>query len=390
MVYLDNNATTAVHPEVVEAMLPFLNEHFYNPSSGYRAAKPVKKALTTAREQVAALINAHPDEIIFTSCGTESNNTALKSLARLIGRKKSQVLTSAIEHSAVLRPIEAMAAVGFTTHAIGVDPEGRLNLEQLRTHLTDPDLPTFASLMWSNNETGVTQPIAESTELLKEQGAAIHTDAIQAIGKVPVDVRQVPVDMLSISGHKLHAPKGVGALYLRQGFRLEPLLRGGGQEFTHRSGTENVPYIVGLGKACELAMNYDWSRIQTLRDQFESRITAEIEGVRLNGSREHRAPNICHVSFDNCEGAGLLILLDEAGVQVSTGSACMTGKQQPSHVQKAMGFTDAQAKSSLRISLSRFTTEEDIDKAATELAKAVKKLRAIQSPLTGPVQVYQS
>ena len=388
MIYLDNNATTPVHPEVVEAMLPFLKENFHNPSSGYRAAKPVKEALTTAREQVAALINAHPDEIIFTSCGTESNNTALKSLARLVGRKKSQVITSDIEHSAVLRPIEAMAAVGFETRSIGVHEDGRFDLEELATHL-DPDLPTFASLMWSNNETGVTQPMAEACHSLKEHNAVLHTDAIQAIGKVPVDVRQVPVDLLSISGHKLYAPKGVGALYLRNGFRLEPLLRGGGQENGHRSGTENVPYIVGLGKAAELAMNYDSSGISSLRDHLETRLTCELEGVHLNGSREHRSGNICHVSFDHCEGAGLLILLDEAGVQVSTGSACMTGKQQPSHVQKAMGFSDERAKSSLRISLSRFTTREEIDAAADALVKAVKKLRAIQSPLTGPVQVYQ-
>ncbi|MEM9081390.1 MAG: cysteine desulfurase family protein [Verrucomicrobiota bacterium] len=388
MVDLDNNATTPVHPDVLEAMLPFLKEHYHNPSSGYRAAKPVKTAIQTAREQVAQLINAHPDEIIFTSCGTESNNTALKSLARLIGRKNSQILTSAIEHSAVLRPVEAMAAVGFDVKTIGVNQDGRLDLDQLTSHL-NPDLPTFASLMWSNNETGVNQPIAQATEQLKAANTAVHTDAIQAVGKIPVDVRAVPVDMLSISGHKLHAPKGIGALYLRQGCRLEPLLRGGGQEHGHRSGTENVPYIVALGKACELAANYDWSSIQQLRNHLEQRLTSEIEGVHLNGSREHRAPNICHASFDHCEGAGLLILLDEAGIHLSTGSACMTGKQQPSHVQEAMGFSDERAKSSLRISLSRFTTPEDIDTAATEIAKAVKKLRAIQSPLTGPVQVYR-
>ena len=387
MIYLDNNATTPIHPEVLEAMMPFLQEHFHNPSSGYRASKPIKTAIQTAREQVAALINAHPDEIIFTSCGTESNNTALKSLARLIGRKKSQVITSTIEHSAVLRPIEAMAAVGFDTKSIGVDSEGRFDLAQLSDYL-DPDLPTFASLMWSNNETGVTQPIAEACDKLKSCNAVLHTDAIQAVGKVPVDVKTVPVDLLSISGHKLYAPKGIGALYLRTGFRLEPLLRGGGQEGGYRSGTENVPYIVALGKAAELAMNDDFSKVAVLRDHLESRLTTEIEGVHLNGSREHRSGNICHISFDNCEGAGLMILLDEAGVQVSTGSACMTGKQQPSHVQKAMGFSDEHAKSSLRISLSRFTTLEEIDTAADALVKAVKKLRAIQSPLTGPVQVF--
>lgn len=387
MIYLDNNATTPIHPEVLEAMLPFLKDNFHNPSSGYRAAKPVKTALQTAREQVAALINAHPDEIIFTSCGTESNNTALKSLARLIGRKRSRVITSAIEHSAVLRPIEAMAAVGFETRSIGVDEEGRFRLDELAEQI-EKDLPTFASLMWSNNETGVTQPIAEACALLKENGAVLHSDAIQAVSKVPVNVKEVPIDMLSISGHKLYAPKGIGALYLRNGFRLEPLLRGGGQEQGHRSGTENVPYIVGLGKAAELAMNYDHSQTATLRNHLETRLATELEGVHFNGSRQHRSANICHVSFDQCEGAGLLILLDEAGVQVSTGSACMTGKQQPSHVQKAMGFSDERAKSSLRISLSRFTSSEEINTATDAIIKSVKKLRAIQSPLTGPVQVY--
>jgi cysteine desulfurase len=387
MIYLDNNATTRVHPEALEAMMPFFGEQYHNPSSGYRAAKKVKAAIATAREQVAALINAHPEEIIFTSCGTESNNTALKSLARLIGRKKSRVVTSAIEHSAVLRPIEARAAVGFDTRTIGVHDDGRFDVAQLENEL-DADIPTFASLMWSNNETGVTQPIAETTELLKKNGAVLHTDAIQAVGKIPVDVRTVPVDMLSISGHKLHAPKGVGALYLRSGFRMEPLLRGGGQESEYRSGTENVPYIVGLGKAAELAMNYDFSSIAELRDHLESRLSNEIKGVTLNGSREHRAANICHASFADCEGAGLLILLDDAGVQVSTGSACMTGKQQASHVQKAMGFSEKQAKSSLRIALSRFTTREEIDAAADAIVKAVTKLRSIQSPLTGPVQVF--
>ncbi len=387
MIYLDNNATTPVDSEVLEAMLPYLKDHFHNPSSGYRAAKPIKAALNTAREQVAALINAHPEEIIFTSCGTESNNTALKSLARLIGRKKSRVIASTIEHSAVLRPIEAMAAVGFDTHSINVCGDGRLNLNELGERL-DADIPTFASLMWSNNETGVTQPIDEACSILKEHGAVLHSDAIQAVGKIPVDVRQVPVDLLSISGHKFHAPKGVGALYLRNGFRIEPLLRGGGQENEYRSGTENIPYIVALGKAAELAMNDESSHISQLRDHLEQRLTSEIEGVHLNGSRQHRSPNICHISFDQCEGAGLLILLDEAGVQVSTGSACMTGKQQPSHVQKAMGFSDERAKSSLRISLSRNTTKEDIEHATQAIVNSVKKLRAIQSPLTGPVQVY--
>ncbi len=385
MIYLDNHATTPVHPEVLEAMLPYLGPQFHNPSSGYRAGKVVKKAIAEARGQVAELIGAKEEEIVFTGCGTESNNMVLKSLARVFGRKESRVLTTEIEHSAVLRPCEAMEAVGFDVARCAVDETGRLHLDQFRELCTGKG---FASVMWANNETGVVQPILEASEIAKEAGYAFHTDAIQAVGKVPVNVRDVPVDFLSISGHKFHAPKGIGALYLREGVRFEPLIRGGGQEAGRRSGTENVPYIVGLGKAAEL-MKKENHQVAELRDHLEDRLMNEIEGVTLNGHREHRVPTIAHVSFADCEGAGLLILLDEAGVQVSTGSACMTGKQEPSHVQKAMGFSDAQAKSSLRISLSMLTTREEIDQAAEAIKKAVKKLRAVQGGGgVGPVMVY--
>ena len=392
MIYLDSNATSQVHPEVVEAMMPYLTDQWYNPSSGYRAAKAVKKAMTTAREQVAALINAHPDEIVFTGCGTESNNMTLKWLARLVGRKQSKVVTSAIEHSAVLRPCEAMADVGFDVAQCGVDAEGRLLLDEF-AELVDSSRPGFASVMWSNNETGVTNPMAEICAITKEAGWAFHTDAIQAVGKMPVDVKEIPVDFLSLSGHKFHAPKGVGALYVREGVRCEPMIRGGGQEGGRRSGTENVPYIIGIGKAAEImkaALEKDGhADIRRRRDRLEERLVQEIEGVTLNGSREHRACNIVHASFRDCEAAGLLILLDEAGVQCSAGSACMTGKQQPSHVQKAMGISDTQAKSSLRISLSMFTTDEEVEEAATAIAKAVEKLRSVQGPPgVGPVVVY--
>ncbi len=386
MIYLDNHATTPVHPEVVEAMLPFFGTQFHNPSSGYRAGKSVKKAITEARGQIAELIGAKEEEIVFTGCGTESNNMVLKSLARIYGRKQSRVVTSEIEHSAVLRPCEAMEAVGFEVARCGVDAGGRLRLEEFRDLCAGAK--GFASVMWANNETGVVQPIREACEIAKEAGYAFHSDAIQAVGKVAVNVRDVPVDFLSISGHKFHAPKGIGALYLREGVRFEPLIRGGGQENGRRSGTENVPYIVGFGKAAEL-MKRDHAAVAELRDHLEARLVSEIEGVTLNGSREHRVPTIAHVSFDRCEGAGLLILLDEMGVQVSTGSACMTGKQQPSHVQKAMGLSDAHAKSSLRISLSMLTTKEEVDQAADAVVKAVTKLRGVQgSGGVGPVMVY--
>lgn len=392
MIYLDNHATTAVAPEVVEAMLPFLTEHFHNPSSGYRASRVVKKAITTARGQVAELIGAKEEEIVFTGCGTEANNMILKSLARVYGREKSRVITGEIEHSAVLRPCEAMEAVGFDLVRVGVDSHGRLEVDEFRKACEGAE-QGFASIMWANNETGVVQPIAEACEVAKSSGFAFHTDAIQAVGKIPVNVNEVPVDFLSISGHKFHAPKGVGALYLREGTRFEPLIRGGGQEDGRRSGTENVPYIVGLGHAAAMmkaSLEKDnHAGIRELRDHLESQLQNEITGVTLNGCREHRVPTVAHVSFEDCEGAGLLILLDEYGVQVSTGSACMTGKQQPSHVQKAMGIEDAQAKSSLRISLSSFTTRAEIDEAVEAIKKAVEKLRRVQgSGGTGPVMVY--
>ncbi|MGI9266825.1 MAG: cysteine desulfurase family protein [Akkermansiaceae bacterium] len=392
MIYLDNHATTAVHPEVVEAMMPFLTEHFHNPSSGYRASRIVKNTIAEARGQVAELIGAKEEEPIFTGCGTESNNMVLKSLARIYGRKTSRVITGEIEHSAVLRPCQAMEDVGFEVHRCGVDGEGRLRLDEFREACEGAETG-FSSIMWANNETGVIQPVGEACEIAKENGIAFHTDAIQAVGKTTVNVREVPVDFLSISGHKFHAPKGIGALYLREGIRFEPLIRGGGQEFGHRSGTENVAYIAGLGKAAALmktALEKDQhAKIAANRDHLEKRLCEEIEGVTLNGSREHRVPTCAHVSFEECEGAGLLILLDEAGVQVSTGSACMTGKQQPSHVQKAMGISDEQAKSSLRISFSSFTTREDTDEAVERIKMAVKKLRQVQGGSgVGPVVVY--
>ena len=392
MIYLDNHATTQVHPQVVDAMLPFLRDHFHNPSSGYRASRIVKKAIATARGQVAQLIGAKEEEIVFTGCGTESNNMVLKSLARIYGRKTSRVITGEIEHSAVLRPCEAMEAVGFDLVRCGVDASGQVEIEEFEV-ACDGSEQGFASIMWANNETGVIQPIAELCEIAKSSGYAFHTDAIQAVGKTPVNVREVPVDFLSISGHKFYAPKGIGALYLREGTRFEPLIRGGGQEDGRRSGTENVAYIVGLGHAAQLAyeaLEKDGHQgITELRDHLEARLSAEIDGVTLNGSREHRVPTCAHVSFENCEGAGLLILLDEYGVQISTGSACMTGKQQPSHVQKAMGISDDQAKSSLRISLSSFTTREEIHEAVEAIKKAVKKLRNVQGGGgVGPVMVY--
>ncbi|MDF1756413.1 MAG: cysteine desulfurase family protein [Verrucomicrobiales bacterium] len=378
-IYLDSNATTRVHPEVIDAMMPFLTDHWYNPSSGYGAGQAVKAAIGKAREQVASLIGAKPSEIVFTGCGTESNNMAIKSLAREIGRKHSKVLVSEIEHSAVLRPTEAMAAVGFDVQRIGVDGEGRLDLEAFEKAI-DTSCPGFISIMWANNETGVIQPIAEAAALAKKAGWFVHTDAIQAVGKVPVKVDEAPVDFLSISGHKFHAPKGVGVLYVRENSPFEPMIRGGGQEEGRRSGTENVPYIVGLGKAAELMQseleNGGIDRVGMLRDLLETTLCDRLKGVQLNGSREHRTTNVAHVSFEGCVAAEMLPKLDAAGIQCSAGSACMTGKANPSHVQKAMGFSDERAFSSLRLSLSIFSTDGEVLEAAESIIQIVNDVRA--------------
>jgi cysteine desulfurase len=383
MIYLDSNATTQVHPKVIEAMMPYLTDQWHNPSSGYRAGREVKLAIEFARDQVAALLGAKPDEIVFTGCGTESNSTVIKSLAREIGRKHSRVVVSDIEHSAVLRPVEAMAAVGFEVVKTGVKADGRLNLENFSAAM-DPSRPGFVSVMWANNETGVIQPMEEVCRLAKEAGWFVHSDAIQAVGKIPVRVDEVPVDFLSLSGHKFHAPKGVGALFIREGSPLEPMIRGGGQESGRRSGTENVPYIVGLGAAAAIMMEEmahgGLDRVAQLRDRLEAGLQRGLgEGsnrVHFNGSREHRTGNVAHVSFSGCTAAALLPLLDEAGVQCSAGSACMTGKGQPSHVQKAMGFSDEHAFSSLRLSLSIFTTEAEVDEAVQKLIDVVGQVRA--------------
>ncbi|MEM7697687.1 MAG: cysteine desulfurase family protein [Verrucomicrobiota bacterium] len=365
-IYLDSNATTQVHPQVLEAMLPFLRDAWHNPSAGYSAGRAVKAALETARERVAEWIGASPHEVIFTGCGTESNNLAIQSMAGALPVDSPHILVSTIEHSAVFRPTEALAERGFQVSRISVLENGRVDLSALERQLASA-AGGIVSIMWANNETGVVQPIPEIAEMAKAAGCLVHTDAIQAVGKVPVRVDEVPVDYLSISGHKFHAPKGVGALYVRQGSPLEPAIRGGGQESGRRSGTENVAYAVGLGEAAVLmqhaAADGTLDRVKSLRDQLESALAAQIPGLQLNGARENRTGNVAHVSFPGKTAAEMLPALDAAGLQCSAGSACMTGKSQPSHVQKAMGFSDERALSSLRLSLSIFTTEEEIERA---------------------------
>ena len=391
MIYLDSNATTQVHPDVLEAMLPYLTDQCYNPSSGYRAGKAVKKAIDKARGQVAKLVGAEPVEIIFTGCGTESNNAALFSLANAVGKGK-RIITSQIEHSSILRVCEHLEKQGYTVERVAVDEAGRLDLEAWK-EAVELDDAGFATLMWANNETGVIQPVAEAAALAKAAGIPFHSDAIQAVGKTPIDLKLENIDFMSISGHKFHAPKGVGALYVNKNVSFEPLLFGGGQEAGRRSGTENVASIIAMGAAAEMMQSCldadGHAGVAVLRDHFEQRLMAEVDGVLVNGSKEFRTKNTAHLAFENCEAAGLLILLDEYGVACSAGSACMTGKQKPSHVQTAMGYSAKRAKSSLRISFSILSTLEETNDAVEMVKKAVRKLRSVQGfSGVGPVTVY--
>lgn len=384
MIHLDANATTPLLPEVLEAMLPWLRDGFANPSGAYAGAKAARRAIDTARVQVAELIGATPEEIVFTGGGTESVNTALNSLHRLTG--EGAVVVSAIEHSAVLRYVETL---GRELRLAPVDRGGRVILEKFDELL---DGAAFVSMMAANNETGVIQPLEEMVELAKKRGLPFHTDAIQAAGKAFPEIAKCGADLLSISAHKFHGPKAIGALFVKSGLRFVPLVYGGGQESGRRSGTENVAGIVGMGAAAE-AMRRSLTdgmiaAVSQMRDAFETKVLTEISGAIANGSREHRLPNTAHLSFERCEAAGLLILLDEAGVACSAGSACMTGKQKPSHVQLAMGISETLAKSSLRFSFSLLNTMEEASEAAEILKRCVEKLRRVQGFGVGPVMVY--
>jgi cysteine desulfurase len=379
VIYLDANATTPLLPEVLEAMLPWLSEGFSNPSGSYAGAKLARKAIDQARGQIAELIGADAGEILFTGGGTESVNTALHSLDRLAGQ--GMAVVSAIEHSAVLRYVESLSRDHLK---VPVNCGGRLEMSGLANIL---DTAAYLSLMAANNETGIIQPLREAAAMAHDRGLPIHSDAIQSVGKIPIDVRELGLDLLSMSAHKFHGPKGVGALFVRSGLRFKPLLEGGGQESGRRSGTENTAGIVGMGAAAAASRDSNGSTGK-LRDAFEVTVLAEIPGISVNGDTHHRLPNTSHLSFDRCDAAGLLILLDEAGVACSAGSACMTGKQKPSHVQLAMGIPETRAKSSLRISFSRLNTMEDALAAAAALKNAVEKLRRIQGSGIGPVSVY--
>ena len=377
-VYLDNNATTMVAPEVRDVMLPFFSELYGNPSSMHAFGGEVAKYVTRAREEVARFLNCEPEEVYFTSCATESDNTAIRGAADWYG-KELKVVTSAVEHPAILQPCNRLKAAGHAIAMIGVDRKGNLDLDALERELK-ANGPKLVSIMWANNETGVVFPIEKIAALCREYGATFHTDAVQVAGKIPVDVKKVPVDMLSMSGHKFHAPKGIGIFYCRKGTKIKPFMLGGHQESGRRAGTENVPYVIGLAKACELArlgMADEAEKLTRLRDKLEKGILASCPDVLVNGDPANRLPNTLNVSFQYVEGEAIAYHLSDLGICISTGSACASGSLDPSHVIRAMGVPFTAVHGSVRFSLSRYTTEEEIDYVLEKLPPVIGNLREL-------------
>jgi cysteine desulfurase len=376
-IYLDNNATTQVAPEVLEAMLPYFHELYGNPSSMHTFGGQVGRKLRGAREQVAALLGASPDEIIFTSCGSESDNAAIRS-ALTSQPGKRHIVTSRVEHPAVKALCAQLVNEGYRVTELPVDGDGRLDMAQYRRSLT-PDT-AIVSLMWANNETGVIFPVEQAAEIARARGITFHTDAVQAVGKIPLNLSKTAIDMLSISGHKLHAPKGVGVLYVRKGTRFSPFLIGGHQEKGRRGGTENTPSIIGLGKACELAaqnMEAENTRVKQLRDKLENELLRRVQNSRVNGERINRLPNTSNISFEFVEGEAILLMMDEHGICASSGSACTSGSLQPSHVLRAMGVPFTMAHGSIRFSLSVYNTDEEIDFVIDKMPPIIDTLRSL-------------
>ena len=382
-IYLDNNATTQVDPTVFEAMMPWLREEYGNPSSVYSLGRRAAAALDIAREQLASLLHCAPDELIFTSCGSESINSAILSAAS-IDPDKTHIITSAVEHSATIKLCEHLARRGYEITWLPVDELGRLDIERLESAIrADTALVT---LLWANNETGVLFPIQEIARLTSARKVALHVDAVQGIGKLPLNVGELGVQFLSVSGHKLHCPKGIGALYIHKRTRFTPWLRGS-QESARRGGTQNVSSIVAMGKAAEIAaalLSANPGKTKGLRDRFERSVLKSVAGADVNGEREYRLPNTTNIAFDGIESEGALMLLDERGICCSAGSACTSGSVHPSHVLKAMGFSTHRARSSLRFSFGRFNTEEEVDIASAVVPEVIDKLRRL-APAQGPV-----
>lgn len=377
VVYLDNNATSAVAPEVKEAILPYLGELYGNASSMHSFGGQVAHAVSEARERMAELLGANPEEIIFTSCGSESDNTAIWSATQSQPEKR-HIVTTRVEHPAILNVVQYWERQGYRVTLLGVDAQGRLDLDEYSKALTDDT--ALVSIMFANNEVGNVYPIAKMAEMAKAKGVLFHTDAVQAVGKEKIDLKNMPVDMLSLSGHKLNAPKGIGVLYVRKSMRFRPFLRGGHQERGRRAGTENVPYIVGLGMAAKLAHDHfdeERTRVAQLRDKLERGLTAAIPDSKINGDVEHRLPNTTNISFKNVEGEAILLMLDRLGICASSGSACTSGSLEPSHVLRAMGVPFNYAHGSIRFSLSRYTTEDEIDYVIANMPDVIKTLRML-------------
>jgi cysteine desulfurase len=376
-IYFDNNATTKVAEEVLEEMTPLFSELYGNPSSMHTFGGQIGRRIRRAREQVAALLGCDPTEIVFTGGGTESDNTAIKG-ALAAQPHKRKVVTTRVEHPAVLTVCRDLKNHGYTVVELSVDRQGRLDLAELEEQL-DEDT-ALATIMYANNETGTVFPIDHISQLVANEGAVFHTDAVQAVGKMPLKLSQSNIDLLSLSGHKLHAPKGVGILYVRKGTRLSPFMLGGHQEAGRRAGTENVPGIVGLGKACELAaanLEEENSRVKYLRDKLENAIVEKCPDCRLNGDTGNRLPNTCNISFEYIEGEAILLMLDKYGICASSGSACTSGSLEPSHVLRAMGVPFTAAHGSIRFSLSRYNTEEEVDYTIEKLPAIIEQLRQL-------------
>lgn len=383
LLYFDHNATTPTDKRVLDAMLPYFNEKFANPSSIYGFAQRAHKSIDEAREKVAKLLNAKPEEIIFTSGGTESNNLAIKGVAYANKKKDNHIITSTIEHPAVLNTCKWLEEQGYEVTYVSVDRYGIIDLNELKDAVFDRTI--LITVMHANNEIGTIEPSRDIAKIAKENGIYFHTDAVQSVGKLSTNVAELGVDLLSLSGHKLYGPKGMGALYLKKGTKIEPLVHGGHHEMNRRAGTENVPGIIGLGKACEIAaseMESEVKGLKRLRDKLSRGLTDRIDDVIVNGHPEHRLAGTLNISFKYVEGESILLSLDNEGIAVSTGSACATGSLEPSHVLTAIGLPPEVAQSSIRFSLGRDNTEEEVDKVLAVLPPIVKKLRAM-SPLKG-------
>jgi len=376
LIYLDNAASTQIHEDVLNSMLPYLKEQYGNPSSLHRYGRLAHKAIEKARKQIASLINAEPSEILFTSGGTESNNTALRGIS--MKNPSSQIITSSIEHDAILEPCKKLAQNGFDIDYLPVDEFGMVKYSDLKNHISEKT--SLVSIMFGNNEVGTIQPISEISKICKQYKVPFHTDAIQAVGKIPIDVKELDIDLLSISSHKLYGPKGIGALYIKNGIDVLPVILGGGQEHGLRSGTENVASIVGFGKACEIAknnLNENISQIKKLRDTLVEKVLNEIPEVILNGHSHSRLPNNAHFTFLGVNGEDLIIKLDEYGIAASTGSACSVNTQKASHVLQAMGFSHEQITGSLRLTIGIFNNQKEIEQTVSVLKKVVKELRSV-------------